>query len=104
MADTRELSELSPENIEMLVNFKEITHIQSTDECKQILEAFGWNLELAVQNTFNDHQSDPVPDIRENHQFANATSALNPVSFPQAPRSPSSVSTANNLDSKKFDL
>jgi hypothetical protein len=100
MADTSEFSDLSPENIETLVNFKEITHIQSTDECKQILEAFGWNLELAVQNTFNDHQADQGPT--ETQQFANATPGLNQnVSFSQLHSTPSSVSMANNLESNE---
>lgn len=45
---------LSAEQNEKLAYFQEITHIDSTDECKQILEAFGWNIEAAVQNTFNE--------------------------------------------------
>ena len=47
-------ADLSAEQTDKLVYFQEITHIESFDECKQILEAFEWNIESAVQNTFND--------------------------------------------------
>jgi hypothetical protein len=101
MADTTEFSNLTPENLETLVNFKEITHIESTEECKQILEAFGWNLELAVQNTFSDQQTDQAADVRESQQFANANSDPNPISFlqPQPPPTPFSFPITNNLES-----
>lgn len=45
---------LSADQNEKLAYFQEITHIESLDECRQILEAFEWNMESAVQNTFND--------------------------------------------------
>lgn len=45
---------LSAEQNDKLAYFQEITHIESLEECKQILQAFEWNMESAVQNTFND--------------------------------------------------
>jgi FAS-associated factor 2 len=45
---------LSAEQTDQLICFQEITQIESIDECKQILEAFSWNVESAVQNAFNE--------------------------------------------------
>lgn len=45
---------LSAEQTDQLICFQEITQIESIEECKQILEAFSWNVESAVQNSFNE--------------------------------------------------
>lgn len=40
-------SNLTSEQTDQLICFQEITQIESIDECKQILEAFSWNVEVS---------------------------------------------------------
>ncbi|CAF0704875.1 unnamed protein product [Brachionus calyciflorus] len=77
---------LSPEQTEKLVQFQEITHIDSIEECKQLLEAFQWNVELAVQNTFENHPqetttSQPRPQSRT--EIPNINIDTQATSFPR---------------------
>lgn len=58
---------LNPEQTEKLVQFQEITHIDSIDECRQLLEAFQWNVELAVQNTFDNNAPEPNRNVNQNN-------------------------------------
>lgn len=67
---------LSAEQTDKLIHFQEITHIDSIDQCKQILEAFDWNIELAVQNTFNDQ---PNANQNETSQLNNPQNLLEPI-------------------------
>lgn len=80
---------LSAEQTDKLIYFQEITHIDSIEECKQILEAFSWNIESAVQNTFNE-PSTPT-DTGE--------SALNQHTILSSSQSSSMSSLASSLNS-----
>ena len=73
-------ADLSAEQTEKLVYFQEITHIESFDECKQILEAFEWNIESAVQNTFNDQGSGNNADATAASTSAAADTAASRLS------------------------
>jgi hypothetical protein len=42
---------LTTEQMDQLICFQEITQIESIDECKQILEAFSWNVEVSLSST-----------------------------------------------------
>lgn len=77
---------LSAEQTEQLIYFQEITQIESMDECKQLLEAFSWNVESAVQNAFNekDRQS--------------ATNLINSQSSSQSSLNSMQGNSANNLN------
>ena len=46
MAD--EENNLTTEQTDKLVYFQEVTRIDSIDECKQLLEAFEWNIEVSI--------------------------------------------------------
>lgn len=62
-------SDLTTEQTDQLICFQEITQIESIDECKRILEAFSWNVESAIQNSFNEKE-------RHETQATNASSNL----------------------------
>lgn len=69
---------LSGEQTDQLTCFQEITQIESIDECKQILEAFSWNVESAIQNSFNERES-----LAAHHSLNSSQSSLN--SLPATP-------------------
>lgn len=85
--------DLTTEQTEKLVIFQDITHIDSIDECKQILEAFQWNIEVAVQNTFNEQPG--TSSTQQNPTTSNTQ--------PSTSISSSSSSSANSIFNTSFD-
>lgn len=67
---------LSAEQTDQLSTFQEITQIESIEECKQILEAFSWNVESAIQNSFNekDTQNQGPTNLEASHASSQASS------------------------------
>ena len=70
-------SELSAEQQTKLAHFQEITHVDSLDECRQILEVFEWNLESALQSTFGD--SNPITTTTTGSSSRSNANTTNPL-------------------------
>ncbi|CAG2203937.1 FAF2 [Mytilus edulis] len=62
--------EISPEQTEKIIQFQDMTGIDDLDRCQQILQQHEWNIETAVQDTFNEQEgvpsvySQPPPEPR----------------------------------------
>ncbi|RMZ96522.1 FAS-associated factor 2 [Brachionus plicatilis] len=63
---------LSLEQTEKLLHFQEITHNDSIEECKRLLEVFQWDVEKAVQNTFENNLPPPPSTPQRQNQSANS--------------------------------
>ncbi|XP_035828542.1 FAS-associated factor 2 [Aplysia californica] len=50
---------LSPEQTEKLLQFQDLTGIEQIERCREILQAHDWNIEAAVQDTFNEQEGAP---------------------------------------------
>lgn len=48
--------DITEDRRQILIQFQEIVAIDSEDESLRILERHNWNLEVAVQSTFNEHE------------------------------------------------
>jgi hypothetical protein len=88
----------------LIFALQEITHIESIDECKQILEAFEWNMESAVQNTFNDqppiaassHRQLPSFGLNGNNNNNNESDSEDAFMMPASAASSSSTSSSTS--------
>lgn len=62
--------EISPEQTEKIIQFQDMTGIEDLERCQQILQQHEWNIETAVQDTFNEQEgvpsvySQPPPEPR----------------------------------------
>ncbi|KAH9508368.1 FAS-associated factor 2 [Bulinus truncatus] len=64
--------DLNSEQTEKLLQFQDLTGIDQMQRCRRILEGHDWNIEAAVQDTFNEqegaptvfHQAPPQPEER----------------------------------------
>ncbi|CAL1527959.1 unnamed protein product [Lymnaea stagnalis] len=52
--------DLNPEQTEKLLQFQDLTGIDHMQRCRQILEGHDWNIEAAVQDTFNEQEGAPT--------------------------------------------
>lgn len=50
------MDDTTPEQTEMLLQFQDLTGIDSLNRCKEILVSYQWNLEMAVQDQFNQNE------------------------------------------------
>ncbi|KAH9508367.1 FAS-associated factor 2 [Bulinus truncatus] len=86
--------DLNSEQTEKLLQFQDLTGIDQMQRCRQILEGHDWNIEAAVQDTFNEqegaptvfHQAPPQPEERAplvNLQPSNQRVILYPGRRPQ---------------------
>ncbi|KAL8590976.1 hypothetical protein ACOMHN_019523 [Nucella lapillus] len=66
MADA---DDLSHEQTEKLVQFQDLTGIEDMNRCRGILERHSWNIEAAVQDTFNEREG--VPQVFAQHNSMN---------------------------------
>lgn len=87
-------SNLTTEQTDQLICFQEITQIESIDECKQILEAFSWNVESAIQNSFNEKE-------RQEAQTSNANSNL--LNSQSSSHSSLNTNAANDFNEATFN-
>ncbi|XP_018425235.1 PREDICTED: FAS-associated factor 2 [Nanorana parkeri] len=69
--------ELSQEQTEKLLQFQDLTGIESMDQCRQTLQQHNWNIEAAVQDRLNEQEG--VPSV-----------------FNTAPNRPLQVNTADH--------
>lgn len=51
--------ELSQEQTEKLLQFQDLTGIESMDQCRQTLQQHNWNIEAAVQDRLNEQEGVP---------------------------------------------
>ncbi|XP_033109642.1 FAS-associated factor 2-like [Anneissia japonica] len=75
-------NEISPEQTEQLIQFQDLTGIEDMDKCRQILERHSWNIEMAVQDTFNESEGRPsvfVDQARERRREVEPIVNANPV-------------------------
>ncbi|XP_076457146.1 FAS-associated factor 2-like [Babylonia areolata] len=63
MADA---DDLSHEQTEKLVQFQDLTGIEDMNRCRGILERHSWNIEAAVQDTFNEREGVPQVFAQQN--------------------------------------
>merc|ERR1719494_433709 len=72
-SDDTQSSQANSQNVEhdeILVSFQEITGLTDEDECRNKLQSHNWNLEMAVQSTFNENEGLPaVYQQQEHHDF-----------------------------------
>ncbi|XP_069507562.1 FAS-associated factor 2 [Ambystoma mexicanum] len=59
MAAPEEL-ELTQEQTERLLQFQDLTGIESMEQCRQTLEQHNWNIEAAVQDRLNEQEGVPM--------------------------------------------
>lgn len=52
-------TEISTEQTEKIIQFQDMTGIEDLDRCQQILQQHDWNIETAVQDTFNEQEGVP---------------------------------------------
>ncbi|KAI8764604.1 FAS-associated factor 2-like isoform X1 [Biomphalaria glabrata] len=52
--------DLTSEQTEKLLQFQDLTGIDQIQRCRQILEGHDWNIEAAVQDTFNEQEGAPT--------------------------------------------
>ena len=52
--------DLTPEQTEKLLQFQDLTGIEELQRCRETLQAHGWNIEAAVQDTFNEQEGAPT--------------------------------------------
>ncbi|XP_025090464.1 FAS-associated factor 2-like isoform X2 [Pomacea canaliculata] len=57
MADGDDLSQQQTDN---LLQFQDLTGIEDIERCRTILERHNWNIETAVQDTFNEQEGAPT--------------------------------------------
>ncbi|XP_050390066.1 FAS-associated factor 2 [Patella vulgata] len=57
MADEEDIS---PQQTEKLIQFQDLTGMENMGRCREILGRHGWNLETAVQDTFNEREGAPT--------------------------------------------
>lgn len=57
MAEAQE--EISTEQTEKIIQFQDMTGIEDLDRCQRILQQHDWNIETAVQDTFNEQEGVP---------------------------------------------
>ncbi|XP_071959337.1 FAS-associated factor 2-like [Antedon mediterranea] len=75
-------SEITPEQTEQLIQFQDLTGIEDMDKCRQILERHNWNIEIAVQDTFNESEGRPSvfeDQVRERRREVEPVVNVNPV-------------------------
>ncbi|XP_060579347.1 FAS-associated factor 2-like isoform X2 [Ruditapes philippinarum] len=51
-----EAEDLTPDQTEKLIQFQDLTGIEEIDRCRQTLERHNWDIEVAVQDTFNEQE------------------------------------------------
>lgn len=59
MAEENEDVDLTQEQTEKLLHFQDLTGIEDIDRCKDILREHNWDIEIAVQDTFNKREGAP---------------------------------------------
>ena len=76
------MEDITSEQTESLLQFQELTGINSLDRCKEILLGYNWNLEIAVQDFLNGREGHQ--QIRPTHsgQFQTATDQLRELTRP----------------------
>jgi FAS-associated factor 2 len=52
----KSMEDLSAEQTETLLQFQDLTGIESLERCKTVLQTYDWNIELAVHDTFNEKE------------------------------------------------
>ncbi|ESO84463.1 hypothetical protein LOTGIDRAFT_132197 [Lottia gigantea] len=57
MADEEDLN---PQQTEKLIQFQDLTGMENIERCREILQRHSWNLETAVQDTFNEREGAPT--------------------------------------------
>lgn len=62
------LANLSPEQVNTLFSFSDITQIEETNLCRSILAQNNWNLDVAVENFINNRTGDSVNHSSEEQQ------------------------------------
>ncbi|XP_064597373.1 FAS-associated factor 2-like [Liolophura sinensis] len=58
MADG-EVGDLSADQTEKLLQFQDLTGIEDIQRCREILQRHNWDIEVAVQDTFNEREGAP---------------------------------------------
>ncbi|KAK3720481.1 hypothetical protein RRG08_058369 [Elysia crispata] len=53
-------ADLTPEQTEKLLQFQDLTGIEQMQRCRDILSGHEWNIEAAVQDTFNEQEGAPT--------------------------------------------
>ena len=76
------MEDITPEQTEVLLQFQELTGINSLERCKEILIGYNWNLELAVQDFLNGREGQQ--QIRPTHSghFQTATDQVRELTRP----------------------
>ncbi|KAK3737238.1 hypothetical protein QZH41_010868 [Actinostola sp. cb2023] len=68
MAAPEEGSDFTEDQLEIVAHFQDITAIDDMDECRQILERHQWDIETAVQDTFNKAEGAAMVFHHEPHE------------------------------------
>lgn len=50
---------MTQENTEKLIQFQDLTGIEDMQRCRETLERHNWDIEIAVQDTFNEQEGNP---------------------------------------------
>ena len=77
------MDDLSSEKTEMLLQFQDLTGIDSMGRCKELLESYNWNLEMAVQDQFNQNEG-RAPVIQHSGQFQSPQDQVRELTRPIA--------------------
>ncbi|XP_064652010.1 FAS-associated factor 2-like [Lineus longissimus] len=85
--------EISAEQTEKLLHFQDLTGMEDMDRCRDILQTHNWELEVAVQDTFNEREGAPTvfTQQREPRTPPVNTSPSDQRIFTVAPRRPTGI-------------